>query len=446
MTGNDRRDTETSQGPELGGALAARLRPGGHVTLGVFVLGLSLGGFVAWSVAAPLSSAVVAPGTVVVDSDRKLVQHAEGGVIEQILVRDGDVVDFGQALVVLKNEELFAADTRSQQLLLMAEAKEARLEAERRGVERIEFPAPVLASLLPDASRVVGDQESIFRARRSALETRITSLESKVAQANDAAEGLERQLFQQQQRVRLTQTELEDTRLLAEKGFAPRRRLLELERALAQLEGRIAELDIALKDAQRSADFHQLEINQIRAGYQEAVEGELQLVQKEIYSLRENRRSIVHRLADLQMRASTAGTIVNMAVNTIGGVVGPGSVLMEIVPLDDPLVVDVRINPRDVDHVAVGMAADIYLPGMARRSAPPVRGEVLTVSADLVFAGDRNNWPHYLARVRLPQDDEAATPFRPGLPVDVVVIRGERSLMSFMLEPLTRGLTYAFKD
>ncbi|TVQ38976.1 MAG: HlyD family type I secretion periplasmic adaptor subunit [Geminicoccaceae bacterium] len=436
---DDRRMTDGDDG------LGVPLRPGRHVAWGMFVLGISLGGFVAWSAAAPLSSAVVAPGTVVVDSDRKLVQHPEGGVIEQIRVRDGDVVAFGQTLIVLRNEELLAADIRSRQFLLMAQAKEARLEAERSGAERIAFPPSVLTSSLPDAARVVGDQESIFRARRSALETRVTSLESKVAQANHTAEGLERQLFQQQQRVRLTQTEFDETQLLADKGFAPRRRLLELERALAQLEGRIAELDVALKDAHRSADFHQLEINQILAVYQEAVEGELQLVQKEIVALHENRRGVVQRLADLELRAPAAGTIVNMAVNTIGGVVGPRSVVMEVVPLDDPLVVDVRIDPRDVDSVAVGMAADIYLPGMARRSVPPVRGEVVTVSADLVVAQDRGNWPHYLARVRLPPED-AAAPFRPGLPVDVVVIRGERTLMSFMLEPLSRGLTHAFKD
>lgn len=431
--------------PSQDEALAARIKPGGHVFAGLLVLAASVGGLFTWSLAAPLSSAVIAPGTVVVDSNRKIIQHPEGGVIEAILVRDGDIVGAGQTLVTLQNEELLAADTRSAQLLLMAEAKEARLQAERIGADRVLFPNSVLDAALTDASRIIADQESIFRARRAALETRTTALESKMAQAHDASEGLQRQLYQQQERVRLTQSEINDTRMLAEKGFAPRRRLLELERALAQLEGRIAELDIALKDARRAADFHQLEIDQVRAAYRETVESELNMVQKEIYSLRENRRSIVHRLADLELRAPTSGTVVNMAVHTIGGVVGPGSVLMEIVPLEDPLVVDVRISPSDIDYVAAGMAADVYLPGAARRTKPPARGEVLNVSADLVIDPKRNE-PHYLARVRLPQTGQAGVHFRPGLPVDVIVVRGERTLMSYMLEPFTRGLTYAFKD
>ncbi len=425
--------------------LAARIKPGGHVLAGGLVLVASLGGLMAWSIAAPLSSAVVAPGTVVVDSNRKIIQHPEGGVIEAIHVRDGDVVRAGQTLVTLQNEQLLAADIRSAQLLLMAEAKEARLQAERSRADRIIFPPSVLDAPLEDASRIVADQESIFRARRAALESRATALESKMAQARDATNGLERQLFQQQERVRLTQSEIDDTRLLADKGFAPRRRLLELERARAQLEVRIAELDVALKDARRAADYHEIEIEQMRAAYQETVESELQAVQKEIYSLRENRRGVVHRLADLELRAPTPGTVVNMAVHTVGGVVGPGSVLMEIVPLDDPLVVDVRISPNDIDHVAPGMVADVYLPGAARRKAPPVRGEILNVSADLVVDGERRA-PHYLARVRLPSPGRGGIRFRPGLPVDVIVVRGERTLMSYMLEPLSRGLTYAFKD
>lgn len=425
--------------------LTMRVNPGLHVLAGAVVLVCSLGGFMAWSAAAPLSSAVIAPGTVVVDSNRKIIQHPEGGVIKEILVRDGDVVTMGQTLVKLQNEELLAADMRSSQLLLMAEAKGARLQAERNGDEEIVFPPSVLEAVLTDTARIIADQESILRARRSALLTRTTALQSRMEQAHDATDGLERQLFQQHERVRLTESEIDDTQLLADKGFAPRRRLLELERALAQLEGRMAELDVALKDARRTAEHQKLEIDQIEAAYQESVESELQMVQKEIYSLRENRRSIVHRLADLDLRAPTSGTVVNMAVHTIGGVVGPGSVLMEIVPLEDPLVVDVRISPSDIDYVAAGMAADVYLPGAARRATPPVRGQVINVSADLVVDLDRSE-PHYLARVRLPQAEGAIIGFRPGLPVDVIVVRGERTLMSFVMEPITRGMTHAFKD
>ncbi len=421
------------------------VNPSFHVLAGLLVLMLSLGALFAWSVAAPLSSAVVALGTVVVDSSRKILQHPEGGVIRQIHVRDGDVVDEGQILVSLHNEELLAADARSSQLLLMAEAKRARLRAEREGAAEIEFPSSVLDASLEDAARIVADQESIFRARRAALDSRTTALESKRAQAEDSVVGLEQQLFQQKERVRLTESEIDDTRVLAEKGFAPRRRLLELERALAQLQGRTAELEIALKDAQRSASFHELEIEQTRAAYQETVESELQMVQKEIYSLRENRRSITHRLADLEMRAPTAGTVVNLAVHTIGGVVGPGSVLMEIVPLDDPLVVDARISPSDVDYVASDMPADVYLPGAQRRTSPPIRGRVVNVSADLIAQAQLGE-PHYLARVELPDEVGEVRRFRPGLPVEVIVVRGERTLMSFLLDPLSRTFAYAFKD
>jgi HlyD family type I secretion membrane fusion protein len=424
----------------------ALINPLRHVAIGAAVLGCSLGGLLFWSAAVPLSSAVIAPGTVVVDSNRKMLQPARSGVVNAIHVRDGDVVEAGELLITLDDEDLRAADYGSRQLLLMAEAKRVRLYAERQNADTISFPELVTGSGLEDAPRIIADQASIFRARRAAFRTRVATLESKRAQAQDAVVGLERQLAQQRERVRLTQREIDDTRTLADKGYAPQRRLLELGRAMAQLEGRTAELELALQDARRAARHQELEIERTQAAYQETVESELQAVEKELFGLRETRRSIRHRRAELELRAPTAGTVVNLAVHTIGGVVAQGATLMEIVPLDDPLVVDVRINPQDVDYIAVNMAADVHLLGLKRRSRPPVRGRVANVSADLV-ADPEGRAGFYLGRVELPTDvADAARLFRPGLPVEVVVVRGERTLMSFLLEPLTRTLEHAFKE
>jgi len=436
----------TDERPALRQGTSALIDPVRHVAIGVAVLGCSLGGLFFWSAAAPLSSAVIAPGTVVVDSNRKMLQPARSGVVNAIHVRDGDVVDAGELLISLDDEDLRAADYSSRRLLLMAEAKRVRLYAERQDADAINFPEAVTESELEEAPRIVADQASIFRARRAAFRTRVATLESKRAQARDAVVGLERQLAQQRERVRLTQREIDDTQTLATKGYAPRRRLLELGRAMAQLEGRTAELELALQDARRAARHQELEIERTEAAYQEAVESELQAVEKELYGLRESRRSIVHRRAELQLRAPTDGTVVNLAVHTIGGVVAQGAVLMEIVPLDDPLVVDVRINPEDVDYVAVDMPADVHVLGLERRSRPPVRGRVANVSADLV-ADPEGRASFYLGRIELPTDvGNAGSLFRPGLPVEVVVVRGERTLMSFLLEPLIRTLDHAFKE
>jgi HlyD family type I secretion membrane fusion protein len=412
------------------------------------VIGLAFGGLALWSAFAPLGSAAIAGGTVVVDTNRKTVQHLEGGMVRRIHVRDGDRVEAGDVLIEIDDARVRAAVATLQPLLSMSRAQKARLEAERRGSDEIVFPASLTNATDPSTVQIVSDQERVFRARRAALNSRLATLANRKQQAEAALYGLRRMHAAQGERIALTREELADVQGLVARGITPAKRVLELRRALAELESEQANVDVRIGEAEKVAERQTLEAQQAQTAFDEAVEAELQTVEREIHQLLERMRTFEDQAERLAVRAPVSGIVVNMGVHTEAGVIAPGGHILDIVPDEDRLVVEARVSPNDIQDIRPGQTAEIRFPTLGRRDLERLLGKVTIVSADRLTDAVSGH-AYFLARVAV---DEATfghfggIEMRPGMPVEVIIVKSERTVLSYLVAPLANVLTRALRE
>lgn len=415
---------------------------------GLVVILLIVGGFTTWSVAAPLSSAAVASGTVVVDSNRKVVQHLEGGTVKSILVKDGDRVTAGQLLIELDNVRQLTVLANLQPRAHVNAAVRARLMAERQGAEDIQFPRELLEATEKNQQSIVFDQQKLFAARRAALDSRRAVLVNQREQAEVLIAGLKRRIENQHQRLGFTQVELDNNIKLAERGHGPKQRVLELRRAMAELESEEADLQTKLGEARMQVQYSLLEIQRAENSFAEDVEIELQKVRQENYDLIKGVKDINEQLGRLKVTAPVSGTVVNRAVHTIGGVVAPGATLLEIVPGDDPLVIEARVETTDVEGLEVGMPVEIRFPGLTDKRLQRLHGELVNLSPDRLV-DETGTWSYFAARVRV--DDESLQAvgrenLRPGMPVNVMLVKRSRTVIGYLMDPLDDFVSRAMRE
>lgn len=413
---------------------------------GLVILLGSFGSLAAWSVLAPLSSAVQAPGAIVVASNRKIVQHLEGGTIKTILVNDGDQVQRGQILMELDDARLASSLSTTLPLILINEAIKARLIAERRGDPEIDF-GPVDKNN-PLQSSIMDDQRRIFAARREARATLRATLINKHEQALVQIEGLREQIRSEERRLRLTEEELEGIDSLIKRQNAPKRRGLELNRALEEVRGKLAELRAKLAETEKQAEYYKLEIERVETSFLEEVEAQLQTKEEERYTLRERVEELQEQIGRLKIVAPVSGVVVNRAVHTVGGVIAPGAPLLEIVPGGDPLQVEARVRPMDVEGLAVGMPVEVRFPGLKEKLLPRLQGSLAHLSADLVT--DRNNGAGYFV-ARIDLDDKArdlvgSNNIRPGVPVEVMLLKQSRTVLEYFFGTLYQFFVHAMRE
>jgi HlyD family type I secretion membrane fusion protein len=418
------------------------------VLVGLGVMTFTLGGLAAWSYLAPLSSAAMAPGVVVVASNRKAIQHLEGGTIKAILVNDGDRVAAGQLLVQLDDARLSADLAALKPLIQMNWAVRARLMAERRGSAEIEFPPDATGSTDPNQLAILDDQRKLFAARRSALDSARASLVNQREQAEVQIAGLQSQIESLENRFHSTEEELNGIDKLAKKGFSPRKRVMEYGRALEEIKGEQAKLRAMMGEKIKQAELSTLEIRRITDLNAQDVETEFQKVETERHKLSQGMLKLNEQLDRLRVVAPVAGTVVNRAVHTIGGVVASGDTLLEIVPEGDPLLIEARVRPTDVEGLEIGMPVEIRFPGLQERLLPRLHGRLLTLSADLAVDGNGKT-SYYLARAEV--DDEALRllgrqNLRPGMPVDIMLIKESRTVVQYLLGPLGDFLSRAMRE
>lgn len=433
---------------QAGTLMAVPVRLSRTALMGLVVILVTFGGLVAWSTLAPLSSAAVAHGSVVVDSNRKDVQHLEGGTVKTILARDGDHVGAGQVVIELSDSRITANLEALKSLMLINQAQRARLRAERDDAAEITFPEELTSRNSPTVRTILADQRQLFQARRTAFESRRASLINQRDQSDALEQGLKERIKAQQERIALTRQELVGIASLAAKGYAPTRRVLELNRAIAELEGELADLqsrDVgALKDSQHAM----LEVQRIDDDFQEGVESDLQANAKDRYELIQRIQTLSEQLTRLKVTAPVAGTVVGSTVHTVGGVIAPGATLMEIVPEDDPLVVEARVRPVDIEDLALGMPAELRFPGLESRLLPQLKGEIINISADQIQDAERGG-AYFAVRVKV--DDQSlkllgTTNLRPGMPVDVMLIKQQRTVVQYLLGPLGDFLSRAMRE
>ena len=398
-------------------------------------------GFLLWALMAPLDKGVPLSGTVAKESNRKAVQYQQGGTIQQILVKDGDVVKAGQTVVRMNPVVAKSAFDITDSQYITARATEARLEAERDGRKTIEFPADLVQRKSdPRVAELMALQNQLLLSRTSSLQSELGSIDESIAGLKVQIKGLEESRDSKKEQVQLLKEQLDGMRDLAKEGYVARNRLLDLERTYAQLQGAISEdignigrsrsqvLELTLRKSQRSQD------------YQKEVRTQLADTQKEAEALGARLEAQKYDLANVEVKAPVDGTVVNLAVFTDGGVVNPGFKMMDIVPADDPLIVEGQLPVNLVDKVHAGLKVELMFAAFNTNRTPHIEGEVETVSADR-SVDERTGTPYYKVRVKVtPAGQKMIAAHKlniiPGMPVELFVKTGERTMMSYLLKPV----------
>jgi HlyD family secretion protein/epimerase transport system membrane fusion protein len=420
------------------------------ILLGLLVILVMFGGLGTWAATAPLDSAIIAPGTVIVESNRKSIQHLEGGIVADILVDEGDVVQAGDVLLRLDATKAAANESLYRKTLHETLALEARLVAEQTGAESIAFPDELIQNAdQPEVAELIGNQREQFLERRRSLEGQIAILEQRIQQFRQEITGLRAQHDSQVQQLEIYNEELVGLRELFEKGYYPRTRILAMEREVAALEGTIGSTIAQIARAEKGIGETELQIIQTRQKFREEVVSKLRETRNEKGQIREKLVVAEDTLSRVDIRSPLAGSVQNIQVHTEGGVVRPGDTLMEIVPLDDRLVIEAKVSPTDIDSVHVGQEAEVRLTALSMRSTPIILGRVTTVSSDRIIS-EKDNVAYFRIQVVVPDEELARLSddqtLSAGMPADVVVKIGERTMLDYIVKPMTDYFAKAFTE
>jgi HlyD family secretion protein len=417
---------------------------------GMAILLVFVGGFGTWAALAPLSSAAVAPGTVAVDTKRKTVQHLEGGIVSRILVREGERVVPGQPLVRLDTTQALATRNLHRGQLLAERALDARLVAERDGLEGIAFPPDLLGMARGDAGirAILDGQRGIFAARRVALQGQLQILTERIGQLGSQIKGLRAQERAALDQLDLIRDEIASVRALIEKGLERLPRLRSLQRQVADLSGRLGSYRGDIAKAQQAIGETRLEMIDLRNRRAEEVVGELRDVREKIADLEEQMRAAEDVLQRQDIVAPVGGSVVNLKTVTPGGVVAPGDALMEIVPEEDKLTIQAQIRPTDIDTVHPGLPAKVRLTAFKAWVTPMLDGELAYVSADSL-SDSETGAPYYDARIEVDRREVGRLDqghLYPGMPVQAMVVTGELPLLAYFVQPLLDSFSRAFRE
>ncbi|MCU0983400.1 MAG: HlyD family type I secretion periplasmic adaptor subunit [Acetobacteraceae bacterium] len=416
---------------------------------GVAALSLFLGGFGAWSALAPLSEAAVGPGVIKVEGNRRTIQHLEGGIVREILVRDGDRVRAGDVLMRLDDVAAGAQFQALDAQRLFLVAQDARLSAELANAPTITWPEEIQARRNdPRVADAMAGQTALFIARRTAFESNQQVLSARIDQLRASTESARSQLVSQERQMALIREEMRGVAELLRLGLERRPRLLALQRAEASLVGN------------RDDIIGQIQRNEASIAETEAQMRAQDDMRRSDYS--KEQREVRDRLAEVDERlrqardvasrrdivAPVSGAVLNLRFFTIGGVVRPGDPVLDIVPSDDRLIAEVQVSPTDIDVVHPGLLAEVRLPAFKQRLVPFLHGKVTFVSADAVF-DERTRMSHYRANVAIDDDQLArlqGVELTPGMPVEVMILIGERTFWQYITQPLRDSFARAFRE
>lgn len=411
------------------------------VRTGLLVIAGALVAFASWAHFAPLSGAVIAPGYVKVDLNRKVVQHQEGGIVRAVRVRDGDRVNAGQELILLDDVRIDAQLELLRTQLDGERAKAARLEAERALAARPTFPKDLLKK------EFVAREEALFRARRESLESQIAVLRRQIRETVEEAQALAEQIGAEERALELQKEELAANERLLAQGYVQKTRLLTLQRAVAEYEARYSEHRAELsKTRQRAAEL-EFRILAMKNTYVQTANDELKESTAKMFDLEERIRPSRDASERQRITSPIAGEVVGLRVFTSGAVVGPRDVLMEIVPREKRLIIEARIRPEDINHVRPGSEADIRLTAYQSRTTPLVPGSVIYVSGDRMVE-QQTGAPYYVVHIDVPETALAAAALRlqAGMPAEVFIRTDTRTALDYLLAPVTSYLRRAMRE
>jgi len=416
---------------------------------GTIIIVVLIAGFGSWASLAPLASGVMAQGVIVAEGNRSTVQHLEGGIIKDILVQEGDVVKAGQVLVRLDDVQ-----TRAKLGSLQAEydsnkAREVRLLAEQNHAETVSFPDALLSRMhVQRVKEIVAGETTMFDERRAALHTSLDMIAQRRALYERHIIGSGAQIDARSQQLAIIEDELDGLEKLYANGYVSRTRLLKLKREAAQLKGDVGEKESQVAQARIKIIESKVEEIQTQTDFRKEVISELREVQGRLFDLEEKILATKDTLRRLDIRAPRGGAVLDLQFHAKNAVIMSGNPVLDIVPMGDALIVDAKVRPTDIDNVLVGAEAEVRFPAFRQRTTPSVFGQVMTVSADTLNEPSTNE-PYYTIRVIVNEDERKrmdGKPLVPGMPADVTIQSGERTLIEYLIEPLTDVLARSFKE
>lgn len=412
------------------------------------------GGFGAWASLAPLNSAALAPGVITVEHYRKTVQHLEGGIIRTLDVHDGDSVHQDQVIATLDDTQSRAQLEVFRGQLYFRIAQEARLAAQRDRLPIVHYPQELLAHQTdPRVQEAMRLQDQTFKVRRAAHEGESAVYRRQIEQLRAKVKGLQAQKLSRDRLVESYRGDLNDFRSLLKEGFTEKQKVEELDRALAENEGQRGALLSDMAASELQVAEIELKILQLQKDLQRDVAKELSEVQAELFSLREKVQSLERTVERTVIKAPVSGMVLGLAVHTIGAVIQPGGRLLDIVPQDQKLIIEAQVAPIDIDRVKIGQVAEVRFSAFKTRDVPTIEGTLISVSADRIVRDSKENnegdTAYYLARIEVSSSGlqalrDANLELVPGMPTEVLIQTGARTLVQYLMKPLTDTFKRSF--
>ena len=412
--------------------------------VGLTVLFLVFGVFGVWSAVAPLDGAARAPGTVMVKSYSQVVQHLEGGIISEIMVRDGDRVTAGEPLLTIDNTQAQAQLEIANAQFIGLKAREARLMAERDKLDRVSYPTD-LDSGINGVRQEIEAQDEIFRSQKAALEGSVDVLEQRIEQLQSKLIGLAALKASKEELAASFSEELADVEALLSQGFSDKQKLRELERAVATLEGEAAELSANISSTEVQIGETRLQIIQTEHEFHNDVVNQLGETQTGLNDSNERVNALGDIVRRTVVRAPVAGIVTGMQFHSVNGVIGPGTPIASIVPQNEELIVEAQVSPNDIDRVALGMEATIRFSAFGS-SVPTITGKLINLSADRLV-DQQTGMPYYQSQIEVTEEgrtDLGNLVLLPGMPAEVFITTGSRTFLQYLFKPFTNALARTF--
>jgi membrane fusion protein, type I secretion system len=420
-----------------------------HLIIGLTVVVLLAGGLGGWASTTEISGALIAPGSIVVESNVKKVQHPTGGVVGEVRAHDGDLVKTGDVVVRLDDTVTKANLAIVTKNLDGLWARAARLQAEQQGLDKLVFPASLLDRISdPDVKNVIASETKLFEVRTTGRAGQKAQLHERVAQLKEEIAGLEAQQNAKDQEIALVEKELVGVRVLYDQHLVQLTRLTTLERDAARLSGERAQYIASKAQAKGKITETELQIIQVDKDMVSDVSKDLRETNDKIGEFVERKVTAEDQLRRIDIRAPQDGMVERSTVHTVGGVINAGDAIMMIVPQADDLQVEAKVNPQDIDKLQVGEKTLLRLSAFNQRTTPELNGAVIRVSPD-VTTDQRTGQSYYTIRVSMPPEEVARlgeVKLIPGMPVEAFVQTGDRTMLSYLVKPLRDQLMRAFRE
>ena len=426
-----------------------KFSPAPYIAAGYITLLLTFGVFGTWAATAPLASAVVAAGTVSVESNRKTVQHLEGGIVSEIVAKEGEIVKPGDIVLKLDPTQAQGAYAVQKNRLSVLRVTEARLNAESANADAIDLPQDLRDSSDVTVTQAIKLQQTIFDDRKRTRDGQIAILNDRISQLGEAVDGLDQQRTAIDEQITSLGEEIDRLTKGKVSGVVATNQLASVTRAKLDMQGNHGQIASEIAKLRQTVSETKLQIVQVNQEFVERAGNELRDIRDQLNETSERAevaRDVLNRTVG---RAPVYGMLQNIRVHTIGGVIRPAEPVMDIIPLDDDLIVTAKIRPIDIDSVHVGLDAEVRFSSFSARTTPAIFGKVTVLSQDVIEPTQAGQEPYYQARVQV---DTKTIPLDlrgrllPGMPADVIIGTGERTLVQYLVKPLTDTFHRSMKE